>query len=133
MDEGTIIYVIIGIVALVVSALKKKKNQNIPIDLNENNSQENSFSLEDLYKPESFVFPSEESEYEIIDPPKPAVKKQRIVYERLKETIENEKKNNIKKQENESEKDTSFLSKASINFNLRDAIIYSEIINRKEY
>jgi hypothetical protein len=150
----TIIYIIITIVAFAISALgkKKKKNSNQPFS-NESPSKPKArpflSNLEQLLKEEMGI-PDQnlknEYEFDYIneDYKQEYEKPEEIIKNPTKETITTEDKmpysieyedtseifsNSIQNSDLTKQEEESIIE----DFNLRDAVIYSEIINRKEY
>ena len=133
MDEGTIIYIVIAVIAFIVSVLRKKKQQNAAIQTIQNVEPESEFSMEEFFKEKSRVFPSQETELEIIDPKEPVAKKEKVIHKPLIMDDNIYEKNKIKDAEELEWNFPDTKTENSIEFNLRDAVIYSEIMNRKEY
>jgi hypothetical protein len=150
----TLIYIIITIVAFVISALgkKKKKLGNQPVNSeNYSKPEKKPFlsNLEQLLK-EEMGMPDQNYQREYEDD---SIKESyRDEYEMDEKIIEKPKKETIETEEKVpfsiEYEDTSEIFSNSIqnkditkqeeelvieDFNLRDAVIYSEIINRKEY
>lgn len=141
------IYIVITIVAFVISTIgkKKKKKTGVPPFINENNGpkkkpflsnleqllKEEMGIVQDDYQNEYISNPIEEQKEEVLDtvPKEMLDDKEDIPYSIEYEDTSEIFANSIEKKDITNEEEDLILK----DFNLRDAIIYSEIINRKEY
>ena len=158
MDDifDSLIYIVIAIVAFAISVLGKKKKKNLqrppeidPDIVNEREEKPFLSNLEQLLNEELGIqnqnFEEDENEPEVVLEENPDVYEKEEILDSVPPEMLDDKKDTPYSIEYEdtsevfsdSIKDTDITKEEGNpiieDFNLRDAIIYSEIINRKEY
>ncbi len=135
-DSSTIVYIIIIIASILFSLLKKKKEEQPTKNTEENSNQTVSESNISSMLGEDFVFDEAQvDEFQKTDVPKKninkTIKNTNISHTINKKNIDNIEKTNIELSYDvkKDEPENSFLE----DFDLPKAIVYTEILKRKEF